>query len=174
VGCRQGWRQQLQDQAVFTPVDCDPSQPANSVQSAPMREKKPSFSPFTPKVGMFRRPAGGKSPRLETATAGSRVASQKQALWKQAGQRLDVATSHNKKLGCFGYFCDLSRSLLGRGKGARDHSYERIKGRIGRSVLHHLLGYAICVLHERGRQIDQQLHGNLSFFFTAIRGPRES
>jgi hypothetical protein len=71
VGGRRGCSQQLQDQADITPVNCDPSRPADPAQSAPRREKKPYFSPFTPKAGMFWRSAGGRSPRLQPAITGS-------------------------------------------------------------------------------------------------------
>jgi hypothetical protein len=46
VGGRQGWSQRLQGQAVFTPVDCDPSRPADLAQSAPRREKRAFLQPF--------------------------------------------------------------------------------------------------------------------------------
>ena len=53
AGCRRGCSQQLLDHAVITPVDCDSPRPADLAQSAPRREKKLSFSPFTPKAGML-------------------------------------------------------------------------------------------------------------------------
>ena len=49
----------MQDQAGITPVDFDPSRSADPAQSAPRREKKTSFSPFTPKAGKFWRSALG-------------------------------------------------------------------------------------------------------------------
>jgi hypothetical protein len=53
VGGRRGWSQQLHDHAGITPVDFDPSRPADLAQSALRREKKLSFGPFATKAGMF-------------------------------------------------------------------------------------------------------------------------
>jgi hypothetical protein len=61
----------MHDQAGIIPVDFDSSRPVDPAQSALRREKKPSSSPFTPKVGVFWRSAGGRSPRLQPAIAGS-------------------------------------------------------------------------------------------------------
>jgi hypothetical protein len=56
--------------------------------------------------------AGGRPRQKITATSGSRVASDQWALWERAYRRLDVTTSHSRGLSRFGYFHDLSRSLL--------------------------------------------------------------
>ena len=69
VGGRRGCSQQLQDRAVITNFDFDPTLPANPALSAPRREKKLSFSPFATKAGMLWRSAGERSPRLEPAVA---------------------------------------------------------------------------------------------------------
>jgi hypothetical protein len=68
MGGRQGCSQQLQDRAIITPVDFGPSRSADPAQGAPRREKKPSFSP---KAFMLWWSAGGRSPRLQPAIAGS-------------------------------------------------------------------------------------------------------
>jgi hypothetical protein len=68
VGGRRDCGQQIQDHAGNTPIDFDPSRPVHRAKSAPRRRRSLLLALLLPKAGMFRRSAGGRSPRLQLAT----------------------------------------------------------------------------------------------------------
>jgi hypothetical protein len=67
-----------------------------------------SFSPFTPKAGVFRRSAGGRAPNLEQATAGSNRHHPRRLLHVSAGQ----SAPRREKEPSFSPFSSSSTSVL--------------------------------------------------------------
>jgi hypothetical protein len=129
MGGRQGWSQQLQDQAAFPPVDFDPFRPANPAQSAPTRETRAFLQPFYTKSRYVMAArwwevaeAGASNRKVKQTSPPSRSVGPAQSALR--GEKKPSFSPFTPKSG-------LTRRSAGRvGEGARDHSYEWIKGRI--------------------------------------------
>ena len=68
------------------------------------RENMPSLSHYTPKASVFRRSAGGRSPRLEPATVGSSL-HQLQSILTHLGRRSRPECAQAREEAFFRPFC---------------------------------------------------------------------